>query len=122
MFKKLIRLFKLIWFYLLNANNGLASLWISISFQITIRIIKVMIILPFVNGVQLITSCVMTGATSDWHSRLHEYNPFNHQLKSLQFKYKLLSKTLYPKKFDKIKHRISRKILSLLGQVKKYEN
>ena len=58
MFKKLIRLFKFIWFHPLNVNNYLASLWRVISFQITIRIIKAPIILPPVNEAQLTTALV----------------------------------------------------------------
>lgn len=109
MFKKLIRLFKFIWFYLLNVNNCLVSLWNVNSFQISIRIIKALMILPFVNGAQLTSSCGMIEATSNWYCRLREYDLLKHQLKSLQTKYKFISNSLYLKKLNEIKHRISRK-------------
>jgi hypothetical protein len=44
-----------------------------------------------------------------------EYDPFKHQLKSLQGKYKFTSNTLYLKKLDEIKRRISRKNTFTLG-------
>ena len=44
-----------------------------------------------------------------------EYDPFKHQLKSLQGKYKFTSNTLYLKKLGEIKRRISRKNTFTLG-------
>lgn len=115
MLKKIFLLFKFVWLHALNKNNRLASLWRVISFQITIRIIKAPIILLFVNGAQLTTSCGMIGATGDLYYTLREYDLFKHQLKSLQGKYKLTSNTLYLKKLDEIKRRISRKNTFTLG-------
>ena len=115
MFKNLIRLFKFIWFHFLYVNNRLVFLWRVISTQIVIRIIKALIILPSVNGVQLITISGMIGVTDDWYSRMYEYNFFKHQLKLLQGIYKSLSNTLFPNKLDKIKRRISGKNTFTLG-------
>ena len=80
-----------------------------ISFQITIRIIKALITLPFVNGAKLTLSRGMIGGTSDWYCRLREYGSLKHQLKLLQAKYKFISNSLYLKKLNEIKHRIFRK-------------
>ena len=109
MFKKLIRSFKFIWFYPLNVTNCLVSLWRVISFQTSIRIIKALIILPFVNGAKLTLSRGMIGGTSDWYCRLREYDSLKHQLKLLQAKYKFISNSLYLKKLNEIKRRIFRK-------------
>tara|TARA_B100000767_G_C19677737_1_gene498123 strand:- start:677 stop:865 length:189 start_codon:yes stop_codon:yes gene_type:complete len=57
----------------------------------------------------------MIGATGDWYCRLREYDPLKHQLKSLQAKYKFISNSLYLKKLNEIKRRISRKNIFTLG-------
>ena len=44
-----------------------------------------------------------------------EYDPFKHELKSLQGKYKLTSNTLYLRNLDEIQYRISRKNTFILG-------
>ena len=115
MFKKLIRSFKFVWFYPLNVTNCLVSLWRVISFQISIRIMKALIILPFVNGAKLTLSRGIIGGTSDWYCRLREYDSLKHQLKLLQAKYKFISNSLYLIKLNEIKRRISRKNTFTLG-------
>jgi len=97
MLKKLFRLLKIViqitsywkyflfvWFHSLNHNNRLASVWRVMSFQIASRIIKAPIILPFVNGTQLITSHGMSGATGDWYCGLREYEDMSFLLHTLQ--------------------------------------
>ena len=97
MLKKLFRLLKIViqipsywkyflfvWFHPLNHNNRLASIWRVMSFQIASRIIKAPIILPFVNGTQLITCHGMSGATGDWYCGLREYEDMSFLLHTLQ--------------------------------------
>ena len=84
MLKKLFRLIKFIWFHPLNQNNRLAAVWRMMSFQISSRIIKAPIILPFVNGTHLITSQGMRAGTSEWYCGLREYEDMSFLLHTLQ--------------------------------------
>lgn len=62
-----------IWRHPLNQSGRWAALSRYIRWQLSSRLLRCMISLPFVNGTSLFARRGMTGATGNWYCGLHEY-------------------------------------------------
>jgi hypothetical protein len=89
MLSKFINLFKFVWYHPLNDNSRLAAIWRVISWQFSKKF------------------------------ETYKYNPLKQQLISLNGKFSSADNTLYLRKLNEVKQRISKKSICILGSGKK---